>query len=383
MQNNTIYDTVDGAERPYTFWSHIICVGAVYIDTILTYVRTLLSSLLRPSNSHPTSTSLTQYLTTSVPHFPTEDTKLRAQFLKKHRGGNTANSLEVLSQLISHDQNKKGITGLHLLAVLPAWTSAATEFVKDSLPDVIEDGYIYHSGYQEAASSYIIQSQETRSRTIVSINPLPDMQVQEFKKRVGVMVPDVRIAEDTVPYWIHFEGRVPEVLLECVKWLRKERPEVKISVECEKPERTGMTDVAQFADVVFYSRLWAEKNGFDSAKTFLDSQKPGTRDGAVLCCTWGSGGAMAVGKKEEEEDIWADVKAWQAAESEQMQVVDTIGAGDTFVAGMLFALTNHEEWELQRKLEFANQLAGKKVLQEGFDDLGSKMWEPDEEYEEI
>jgi ketohexokinase len=197
------------------------------------------------------------------------------------------------------------------------------------------------------------------------------------------MVPDVRIAEDTVPYWIHFEGRVPEVLLECVKWLRKERPEVKISVECEKPERTGMTDVVQFADVVFYSRLWAEKNGFDSAKTFLDSQKPGTRDGAVLCCTWGSGGAMAVGKKEEEEDIWADVKAWQAAESEQMQVVDTIGAGDTFIAGMLYALTNHEEWELQRKLEFANQLAGKKVLQEGFDDLGSKMWEPDEEYEEI
>jgi ketohexokinase len=41
---------------------------------------------------------------------------------------------------------------------------------------------------------------------------------------------------------------------------------------------------------------------------------------------------------------------------------------------MLFAHMNHEQWTLQQKLEFANQLAGRKVLQEGFGRLGEKMW---------
>jgi len=54
--------------------------------------------------------------------------------------------------------------------------------------------------------------------------------------------------------------------------------------------------------------------------------------------------------------------------------VDTIGAGDTFIAGMLFATNNHADWTLPRKLEFANEVAGRKVLQEGFTDLGRKMW---------
>ena len=81
---------------------------------------------------------------------------------------------------------------------------------------------------------------------------------------------------------------------------------------------------------------------------------------------------MAIEKGTDES--WADVKAWQPQKDEPTEVVDTIGAGDTFIAGMLFALNNHAEWALQRKLEFANELAGRKVLQEGFDNLGVKMW---------
>lgn len=37
-----------------------------------------------------------------------------------------------------------------------------------------------------------------------------------------------------------------------------EQRSFKISVECEKPERKQMAEVAQLADVVFYSKLWAE-----------------------------------------------------------------------------------------------------------------------------
>jgi ketohexokinase len=52
----------------------------------------------------------------------------------------------------------------------------------------------------------------------------------------------------------------------------------------------------------------------------------------------------------------------------------TIGAGDTFIAGMMYALIEHgEDWPLLQKLDFANELAGRKVMQEGFSGLGSLM----------
>lgn len=56
----------------------------------------------------------------------------------------------------------------------------------------------------------------------------------------------------------------------------------------------------------------------------------------------------------------------------------TIGAGDTFIAGILYALNFHgnsrsESWTLERSLGFATELAGRKVIQEGFGGLGEQM----------
>lgn len=52
----------------------------------------------------------------------------------------------------------------------------------------------------------------------------------------------------------------------------------------------------------------------------------------------------------------------------------TVGAGDTFIAGMLHGLITHEDdWNMSRKLEFANELAGRKVTQEGFSGLGGQV----------
>lgn len=49
----------------------------------------------------------------------------------------------------------------------------------------------------------------------------------------------------------------------------------------------------------------------------------------------------------------------------------SIGAGDTFVAGMLFGILCHEhDWDNVRKLQFATELAGLKVRQDGFQGLG-------------
>lgn len=49
----------------------------------------------------------------------------------------------------------------------------------------------------------------------------------------------------------------------------------------------------------------------------------------------------------------------------------TIGAGDTFIAGVLYGLlrSQGQQEDYQRVLSFANRLAGLKVQRDGFDGL--------------
>jgi ketohexokinase len=52
----------------------------------------------------------------------------------------------------------------------------------------------------------------------------------------------------------------------------------------------------------------------------------------------------------------------------------TIGAGDTFIAGMLYGLIwRSDDWDMVRKLAFANEIASRKVCREGFGGLGDTM----------
>jgi ketohexokinase len=54
-----------------------------------------------------------------------------------------------------------------------------------------------------------------------------------------------------------------------------------------------------------------------------------------------------------------------------------VGAGDTFIAGMLYALVCHgEDWDTDRKVRLAVDLATCKVQQEGFEGLGATVLQP-------
>jgi len=309
----------------------IVCVGACYIDTILT-----------------------------VPHYPAEDAKLRATALSRRRGGNCPNTLEVLQQLVDIEHEKEpDAYSLVLLAVLPNQTSPATELISKSLPGVELKHCIYRDGCSEAASSYIIRNEATDTRTIVNYNELPEMTLEEFARVVEEL-------KDEAEWW-HFEGRIPDVTLECIRYLRRWYPNAKVSVEVEKPGREGLKELAAEADVVFFSKGWAEANNYTDPKEFL------VEEGAKICtkasllfCTWGEGGAVAL------EPRTGTTSVCPAFETPDIQVVDAVGAGDTFTAGMLFTCALRIG-DLDSDLAFAVKLAGMKVKQEGFSSLGGVM----------
>ncbi|OCL07004.1 Ribokinase-like protein [Glonium stellatum] len=308
----------------------IVAVGACYLDTILT-----------------------------VDYYPREDEKLRASNIVRRRGGNCPNTLEVLQQLV--ERNNTLSLCLSLCTVLPSRPSSGAQLIKSSFGPMVDLTHcIYRDEFTEPASCYIIKSCSTDSRTIVNYSELPEMTVEEFKVIAGKL--------DRETSWYHFEGRIIDVTLECMHHLRHNFPIVKISVEVEKPGRAGLQELAAEADVVFYSKSWAEASGYQTSEECLQEQALSTPKASLLCCTWGDGGASAL------EVGSMTYRHSPAYITNDFQVVDTIGAGDTFIAGMLYGLICREDdWTLSRKLEFANELAGRKVGRAGFSELGSDM----------
>ena len=376
--------------------TRLIAVGACSIDTILT-----------------------------VPYFPPEDSKLRATSLIRRRGGNCPNTLEVLSQLLHLDVRSD--VELSLVATLPAGASRDIEFIKKSFyhssatqdgkhegeqnpklspPRVNLDHCLYREDFSEPVSSYVISSTATTSRTIINHNALPEMTYDEFIGISEALLGSLdssslgsEVAADG-RLWFHFEGRIPETTLQCIRHLRSystsngRSAKFTISVELEKPGREGLQELALEADVVFYSKSWAEGQGYSNAETCLREQARVIHDHvcssdsdtagiSLLICTWGASGACATSlaslwsdvsvARQGKREVELDVESSSAYISPDRPIVDTTGAGDTFIAGVLFGLIcktrgsdTPEPWSLKQTLDFANELAGRKILQQGF-----------------
>lgn len=82
-------------------------------------------------------------------------------------------------------------------------------------------------------------------------------------------------------------------------------------------------------------------------------------DRAIIVCAWGDKGAAA-GRNE-------DVITARASPPDQ--VVDTLGAGDTFNAAFIYSQMKKIDWK--RGLQFACLIAGFKIGQKGFQEIGN------------
>ena len=131
----------------------------------------------------------------------------------------------------------------------------------------------------------------------------------------------------------------------------------------EKPGREGLLDLAAAADVVFFSRAWAEAEGYTASKPFLEDQgKALSARSPILFCTWGAQGSRAwhSGIIEHAKPLTTDVK-----------VVDPVGAGDSFIAGVLFALALQRGNTVSKALRLGITVAESKVQREGFQGINN------------
>lgn len=203
--------------------------------------------------------------------------------MRQRRGGNGANSLEVLQQLLAVEPSIN--LGLNLCSVLPAEDSGASRQVRDSLRNVDCSSCVYRQGSTQPASSFIVRSQISGSRTSISHAPLEEMTLAEFKTVAATLGHDA--------CWYHFEGRMPEITVECMRYLRLQSSPPKISVELENPRREGLLALSLEADVTFLSKTWAEHHGHRTALEMLQSHGGLMKRPATLFCAWGDAGAAA------------------------------------------------------------------------------------------
>ncbi|XP_057165103.1 ketohexokinase isoform X3 [Ursus arctos] len=160
---------------------------------------------------------------------------------------------------------------------------------------------------------------------------------------VAENLPDVSAADfDKVDLtrfkWIHIEGRNASEqvkMLQRIEQHNTTRPpgqKIRVSVEVEKP-REELFQLFGYGDVVFVSKDVAKHLGFRSAGEALRGLYGRVRKGAVLICAWAEEGADALGP---------DGRLLHSDAFPPPRVVDTLGAGDTFNASVIFSLSQGE-----------------------------------------
>lgn len=270
-----------------------------------------------------------------VDHYPAEDEELRAVAQRRAGGGNAANTAKVLAQR-GHQCRWLGTLGDD--ADADCIIAELTGFGVDCSAAVRVAG-------GRSPVSYVILNQATGSRTIVHHRDLPELQP-----------PALDGVDLTGLDWVHFEGRNVTCLPDMLERVRARAPGATVSVEMEKA-RPGIEALPAHADVVLFSRAFAAATGHGDAPALLRhwSAAAGTRP---LVCTWGEQGAWAL----------AEGRLHHVPAAAPSTVVDTLGAGDTFNAGIIDARLRGLDWPAA--LERAVRLAGRKCAQAGFDRLG-------------
>ncbi len=269
-----------------------------------------------------------------VESYPLEDQEVRALAQSVRRGGNATNTLAVLGQL-GHTCEWAGV-----LAQEPN-----ARLIKADLDHYrIGTRYCRRLEAGRMPTSYITLSRCSATRTIVHYRDLPEYDYESFRE---------------IPWhefdWIHFEGRNIAETEQMIRHLddRLDRP--RVSVEAEKT-RNGIERLFAGPDLLLFSPALAAHNAMEPEE-YLRHVKAIVPH-ASIACTLGARGAVALDRSG---------GLYQSKAFPPESLVDTVGAGDTFNAGMIDCCLSGKS--LDDALEFSCRLAGRKCGQTGLDGL--------------
>eukprot|EP00047_Mylnosiga_fluctuans_P021306 m.103223 g.103223 ORF g.103223 m.103223 type:complete len:311 (+) comp8846_c0_seq4:56-988(+) len=281
-------------------------------------------------------------------HYPTEDEDTQAAARQLYRGGNPANSSVILAQLIKANNGNTAVSLLTNFA-----HDGQAEFLRSDLTrHGVDFSHAQTIDNCHTPTSFIIRNTSSGSRTIVNYNDLPPLTLDAF-----TAVPLESYG------WVHIEGRrnveTIEAMAAHARAFADEHGSLTLSTELEKPHK-GLLDLVKYFDVVFFSKDFAHAHGYEKASTFLQGMKQHAREGAILICAWGSKGADAV----DQNGAVLHCDAYTPG-----KVIDTLGAGDTFNAAVIHALSVGKS--VASALHYANRVAGAKCGVIGMDTIGA------------
>jgi ketohexokinase len=271
----------------------------------------------------------------TVDGYPHENDEIRCTDRSIRRGGNTANTLVVLSQL-GHACSWAGMLV----------DTAEGKFILNDLENHgVDTAASRLAGSGSVPVSYILLNAGTGSRTIIHYRNMPEYSFTDFCSL------ELKSFD-----WLHFEGRNVETLRAMLHWSCERYPFIPRSLEIEKP-RPGIEELFGLAQVLLFSQTYAISQGHTDPDGLLRSvhrQYPG----ADLFCTWGGRGAVSLNREGRSTSQPAHIPP---------KVVDTLGAGDTFNAGVIDGYLAQRD--IVTILRQACVLAGGKCGRTGFDGL--------------